>query len=358
MKEFQLILTLILLNIAGHSQTAEYYFAKGIKEFMSNDAVGAIQDFNKAIELNPKHAEAYNNRGLAKIAINDYQGAIQDFNKAIELNANNAEAYYNRGLANAYIEFYGTAIQDYNKAIELSPDMKQAYLDRGLAKYSVAYNNENEKEATNDYKGAIQDFNKAIELNHPENARAFYLRGITNAMLKDINGACLDWNKAEKLGYSQASGMISKYCKSDQLIANCNCEKIKRDDNTTVTQCPPLPVSSDNTTQIGLSVSSNGADKFLSLTIRFKETAINVIGNISIRLEDNNMFTLKLVNSGLSYIGNNEVTNAVFILTKENENLLKKSNIKTVSVTFKDNLLHTYTVSLNADIVKKQIVCF
>jgi hypothetical protein len=70
------------------------------------------------------------------------------------------------------------------------------------------------------------------------------------------------------------------------------------------------------------------------------------------------MFTLKLVNSGLSYIGNNEVTNAVFILTKENENLLKKSNIKTVSVTFKDSLLHTYTVSMNADIVKKQIACF
>lgn len=144
---------------------------------------------------------------------------------------------------------------------------------------------------------------------------------------------------------------------TDKLIAQCNCEKIKRDDGTTVTQCPPLPISSDNSTEIGLSVASNGTTDFIALTIRFKGAAKKVIGKITIRLEDNNMFSLELVNSQLSYIGNSQVANAVFTLSKNNSSLLKKSNIKTVSFTLEDKLLHTYQIKLNADVVKKELNC-
>ena len=144
---------------------------------------------------------------------------------------------------------------------------------------------------------------------------------------------------------------------SNQLFAQCNCEKINRDDGTIVTQCMPLPISSDNNTQIGLSIASNGTNNFLSLTIRFKETAINVTSKITIRLSDNNMFSLELVNSALSYIGNSQVANAIFLLTDLNEALLKKSNIKTISFTLTDNLLHTYTVNMNGDIAKNQLTC-
>lgn len=145
---------------------------------------------------------------------------------------------------------------------------------------------------------------------------------------------------------------------TDKLIAQCNCDKIKRDDYTTVTQCPPLLVSSDNTTQIGLSLASNGETKFLGLTIRFKETALNVIGDITIRLADNNMITLELVSSGLSYIGNSQVTNAIFALTDVNENILKKSNIKTLSFPLKNNLLYTYEANTNSNIIINQLSCF
>lgn len=140
-------------------------------------------------------------------------------------------------------------------------------------------------------------------------------------------------------------------------IAQCNCEKIKRDDGTTVTQCPPKQVSADNSTEIGLSIASNGTSNFLALSIRFKETAKNVTGKITIRLADNNMFSMELVNSTLSYIGNSQVTNAVFTLTTSNQELLKKSDIKTVSFNLTDNLLHTYNLTMNADLVKKQINC-
>ena len=43
--------------------------------------------------------ELYNNRGIAKGKLQDYRGAIQDYNKAIELNPNYVDAYY-------YTKFY------------------------------------------------------------------------------------------------------------------------------------------------------------------------------------------------------------------------------------------------------------
>jgi hypothetical protein len=151
--------------------------------------------------------------------------------------------------------------------------------------------------------------------------------------------------------------LMTTFFFSSGLIAQCNCEKIKREDGTTVTQCPPLPVSFDNSTEIGLSVASNGNSNFLALTIRFKGTVKNVVGKITIRLEDNNMFSLELVNSQLAYIGNSQVTNAVYTLTETNSSLLKKSNIKTASFTMEDKLLHTYQIKMNADVVKKELNC-
>ena len=57
-----------------------------------------MQDYNKAINLNPDSAEAYNNRGNAYAEKGEFDGAIRDHNKAIEVNPEYAEAYYNRGM--------------------------------------------------------------------------------------------------------------------------------------------------------------------------------------------------------------------------------------------------------------------
>ena len=48
-----------------------------------NDTKGAIADFDKAIEINPKHAVAYNNRGNTKSTkLSDFKGAIADFRQS------------------------------------------------------------------------------------------------------------------------------------------------------------------------------------------------------------------------------------------------------------------------------------
>ena len=57
--------------------------------------------------------------GLLRVSYKTLGGAIQDFNKAIELNPNNAVAYYNRGLAKIHLGQKDNGCLDLSKAGEL-----------------------------------------------------------------------------------------------------------------------------------------------------------------------------------------------------------------------------------------------
>jgi TolA-binding protein len=58
----------------------------------------AIQEFTRAINLEPKNGMAYYNRGWIFYSKGEYERAIKDFNAAIAINPNNSDSYYNRGL--------------------------------------------------------------------------------------------------------------------------------------------------------------------------------------------------------------------------------------------------------------------
>jgi tetratricopeptide (TPR) repeat protein len=47
----------------------------------------AIQDYSRAIQLNPDYAEAYNNRGMAYVMKSNNQDAIADFKKVLKLSS-------------------------------------------------------------------------------------------------------------------------------------------------------------------------------------------------------------------------------------------------------------------------------
>ncbi len=68
------------------------YIKKGLKKFKNNDFKGAVDDFTKAIELDPKNDEAYYYRGKVKNKLQDFSGAINDYNKALEINPQNNKA--------------------------------------------------------------------------------------------------------------------------------------------------------------------------------------------------------------------------------------------------------------------------
>lgn len=63
-----------------------------------NDFKGAIEYFDKAINLDPKFAYAYSNRGFAKFKLGDMKGAYRDIKKSIDLDKTNSYAFKNLAL--------------------------------------------------------------------------------------------------------------------------------------------------------------------------------------------------------------------------------------------------------------------
>lgn len=79
------------------------YYNRGIAYSEKGEVERAIEDYTKAIELNPKFAEAYYQRGIAYRIKGDYKLAIADYTKAIDLKPDDADAYYRRSRAWVHI---------------------------------------------------------------------------------------------------------------------------------------------------------------------------------------------------------------------------------------------------------------
>ena len=170
---------------AAREQLAVIYYNRGLAYARSNQYEEAINDFNKALELDPKYAGAYNNRGNVYHELKQYKKAIEDYNKALELNPNLTVTYSNRGITYCKLNKTEEAIEDYNAAIKLNSKYAKAYYDRGNAYYEL-----------NNYKKAIKDFKKALELN-PKDAGAYANRGITRLQTnEDLDKAIEDFKHA------------------------------------------------------------------------------------------------------------------------------------------------------------------
>src|SRR5205823_9248388 len=72
---------------------------RAIAKLEKSDWDGAIADFNRVLQFDPKLAKAYNGRGLAKVEKREWDGAMADFNRALQLDPKLASAFNNRGLA-------------------------------------------------------------------------------------------------------------------------------------------------------------------------------------------------------------------------------------------------------------------
>ncbi|MGD0061053.1 MAG: tetratricopeptide repeat protein [Verrucomicrobiia bacterium] len=74
-----------LLTIPASQLSAVDFVKRGNVKYAKHDLDGAIDDYSKAIELNPQLAEAYDSRGYIKMAKGDQAGADADFAQAAKL---------------------------------------------------------------------------------------------------------------------------------------------------------------------------------------------------------------------------------------------------------------------------------
>ncbi len=164
----------------------------------------AISDLNKSLELYtefgdlerdpdlPTNSDIYWERGILKDSKGAWEEAIEDFELALQLNPNNPYILNSLGVAKMHQGDYEGAIKCYSKALDIKPKDALAYRNRGIAKSN-----------SEDNQGAISDFTKAIGLD-PDDSRAYESRGDTKMDLDDYQGAIDDYDKAIELDPKEA----------------------------------------------------------------------------------------------------------------------------------------------------------
>ncbi len=168
--------------------SAVHFVNRGVDRQDRGDFQGALEAYDRAIELDPREARAYVNRGVTRAAVGDHQGAVADYDRAIALDPRGARAYVNRGAVRENLGDHQGAVEDYDRAIELDPREALAYGNRGGLWL-----------ARGDPHRALQDLDRAIELD-PGGARAHGNRGLARARTGDLQGALEDYDRAIALG--------------------------------------------------------------------------------------------------------------------------------------------------------------
>src|SRR5205807_1552851 len=87
----------------------------------------AIAELTKAIESpqNDHLSETYNNRGTIRHEQGDNVGAIVDFNKAIEIDSRNIFAHANRGYALILLGKDSEAQKDFDQILKENPNLQR-----------------------------------------------------------------------------------------------------------------------------------------------------------------------------------------------------------------------------------------
>lgn len=100
-------------------RTAVDYHNRGHLYMLKGEYSKALNDFNIALTLNPKHASSFISRGTLHSLRGQIVMAAADFEKAIKLDPENPKAYSSRAGLYKLQGKYQLALETYNRALAL-----------------------------------------------------------------------------------------------------------------------------------------------------------------------------------------------------------------------------------------------
>lgn len=226
-----LVVSIISLKTSAQTTTKKSgvnTFNEGIKKYAAGNYRGAITDFTKAIEQEPKNAGAYVNRSAAKSMLNDHEGALADAEKALSLTPANNKAVRSAACIRKAVVFlsqqrFTESIKQSDLAIQANPKSDEAFVNRAIANGLL-----------NNFQIAIQDLDRALQLN-PQYAYAYHLRGDYKRMLKNTKASIADYTKAITLN----PAFVNSYINRGAMRAEAQDLKGAAEDFTKITQLTP-----------------------------------------------------------------------------------------------------------------------
>jgi len=149
---------------------------------LANNYGKVVADLNKCLELDPKRYSqdpaVFGNRGVAYRELRKLKEAVEDFDRAISLNPQYVFALVNRARAYSDLKKYDVAFKDFDMAIGYEPKNPDALFWRGALYYS-----------TDKLASALEDFKKVVKLN-PRHIVAHLLITGVYSQQNNIEEAC------------------------------------------------------------------------------------------------------------------------------------------------------------------------
>lgn len=181
-------LTLWTHEITTQGEVPLAYNSRGLVHQELGDHKSAIEDFNRAISLDPAYAFPYNNRGYSYQQMRDLGSALRDYNRSIELDPSIPNPYNNRGLIFYESGRYEEAVKDFRKAVELDPKLLNSYQNLGLAYMELR-----------DYESARKSFEAGLRIS-PMEPSLLLNRGFLRMTTGEYFLAAADFEASIKYG--------------------------------------------------------------------------------------------------------------------------------------------------------------
>jgi tetratricopeptide (TPR) repeat protein len=192
------VVLLFISCASDNKKFADKYYDQGLVFYESMEYNRSIDDFTKALEINPNDREnhkVYYMRGKSYFKNRQYDPAINDFTKALEIcPAEDKETRFSilesRGDSYHVLNKNDDAIKDFSDAIVLNPkheNIKYVYTNRGWAWQNKT-----------DYQKASKDFYAALAID-PAFAPAYYGRAHSWNQLGNLERALEDAKEALRL---------------------------------------------------------------------------------------------------------------------------------------------------------------
>lgn len=164
---------------------AHYY--RGICHKMLRDFKEAEKDLLACIAINPQ-AAAHVELGEIHHLQNYFDRAIDEYNKAVSIDPQMTQAYYNLGSVSLARGDVKRGLRYYEKCNEVDPHFPQAYMMQGLLKFK-ARKKDNE---------SIRLFDKAVEADSTY-AHTYFWRGLAWIALDRPDEGLANWTKLSAL---------------------------------------------------------------------------------------------------------------------------------------------------------------
>lgn len=206
------------MSIKKNSYDADSYYKRGLIYYKNRQLTQALDDFNKAIEINPSLDLAYTKRAEINFSNEHYNEAIKDYSEAIKLTPDDVNGYYSRanvytkiGTYYADVGYIGepqdakrnlyNAIADYSMIIKINPNDVKAYCEIGHI-----------YESLDELDLAIENFTEAIRID-PSYSEAYAFRSMLYFRLEKYDKALADDEKGKELGFSLFDSQMEKEAK-------------------------------------------------------------------------------------------------------------------------------------------------